>query len=272
MSHLAHGFSFVPETGLWLSDNTIADASTTKHGFMKKLPGGTTTFYRGDGQFATPSAGDGSVDPLEYTRRWGFHGIVEAFNNYYATQMPAITPTGAAGTNKSDAQGLFIGAVSTAATAGNTVGYLNSAYTAFYRQWDTDFVARWRTGDNISSQGHWVGAASGSVDNNSSPAVHLAAFRYYTSAGDTNWMACVKDGTTLQAADTGVAVATDTAHTFLIKMRSASVEFWIDGTLVHTHTSNLPTTTQPLGPVLRLTTLVNATREFRYSYMWFSHI
>jgi hypothetical protein len=37
-------------------DNTDLDASTTKHGLLKKLPGGTTTFLRADGTFAAPPA------------------------------------------------------------------------------------------------------------------------------------------------------------------------------------------------------------------------
>lgn len=61
-------------------DNTDLDASTTKHGLLKKLPGGTATFLRADGTFAAPAGGGGggtgvasanlfvgSVDPYEAT-------------------------------------------------------------------------------------------------------------------------------------------------------------------------------------------------------------
>ncbi len=37
-------------------DNTDLDVSTSKHGLMSKLPGGTTTFYRADGTFAAAAA------------------------------------------------------------------------------------------------------------------------------------------------------------------------------------------------------------------------
>lgn len=37
------------------TDVTTLDASTSAHGLLKKLPGGTTTFLRGDGSFATPA-------------------------------------------------------------------------------------------------------------------------------------------------------------------------------------------------------------------------
>jgi hypothetical protein len=50
----------VTEYGLNLSDVTEGDATTARHGFVKKLPGGTTTFLRGDGAFATPAGSGGS--------------------------------------------------------------------------------------------------------------------------------------------------------------------------------------------------------------------
>lgn len=37
-------------------DNTDLDVSTTRHGLVPKLPGGTTTFLRADGTYAAPSA------------------------------------------------------------------------------------------------------------------------------------------------------------------------------------------------------------------------
>ena len=37
------------------TDVTTLDASTSKHGLLKKLPGGTSTFLRADGAFAAPS-------------------------------------------------------------------------------------------------------------------------------------------------------------------------------------------------------------------------
>lgn len=44
-------------------DNTDLDASTAKHGLMKRFPGGTTNFLRADGTFAAPPGGAaGDVD------------------------------------------------------------------------------------------------------------------------------------------------------------------------------------------------------------------
>ena len=46
-------------------DNTDLNASTSLHGLLQKLPGGTTTFLRADGSFSVPpSSGGNSVDFL----------------------------------------------------------------------------------------------------------------------------------------------------------------------------------------------------------------
>jgi len=46
--------SSIVEADLNLSDNTTGDVSTSKHGFVPKLPNNTTTFLRADGIFAAP--------------------------------------------------------------------------------------------------------------------------------------------------------------------------------------------------------------------------
>ncbi len=43
------------DASISVTDITTNDATTSAHGFLKKLPGGTTTFLRADGSFATPS-------------------------------------------------------------------------------------------------------------------------------------------------------------------------------------------------------------------------
>lgn len=48
-------------------DNTDLDASTSKHGLMKKYPGGTTTFLRADGTFAAPAAAIATKDSPVWT-------------------------------------------------------------------------------------------------------------------------------------------------------------------------------------------------------------
>jgi hypothetical protein len=49
----------VREADLSLSDNTTGNATTTRHGLLPKLPGGTTSYLREDGVWATPAGGGG---------------------------------------------------------------------------------------------------------------------------------------------------------------------------------------------------------------------
>lgn len=50
-------YAQVKDSDLSTSDITTNNATTSKHGFLQKFPGGTTTFLRADGSFAAPSAG-----------------------------------------------------------------------------------------------------------------------------------------------------------------------------------------------------------------------
>lgn len=52
-------------------DNTDLDSSTTKHGLMKKFPGGTTDFLRADGAFAVPPGGGGGGGDETLTDAYG---------------------------------------------------------------------------------------------------------------------------------------------------------------------------------------------------------
>lgn len=67
-----------------------------------------------------------------------------------------------------------------------------------------------------------------------------AWFRYSTSAGDTNYMACSSDGVTNSCTSTGVAANT-ALHEFRIDMRETGVfTYWIDGYARVRKTTNLP--------------------------------
>lgn len=61
----------VTESGLWLSDNTIADVSTTRHGLVPKAPNDTSKFLRGDGTWATPigTSGNNELDIAYLSRK-----------------------------------------------------------------------------------------------------------------------------------------------------------------------------------------------------------
>jgi hypothetical protein len=49
------GDQIISDATISITDITTNNASTSAHGFLDKLPGGTTTFKRADGSWATPS-------------------------------------------------------------------------------------------------------------------------------------------------------------------------------------------------------------------------
>lgn len=55
----------VTESGLYLTDNTIADVSTSRHGLVPKAPNDTAKFLRGDGTWSTLGSAAGSLVLLE---------------------------------------------------------------------------------------------------------------------------------------------------------------------------------------------------------------
>jgi hypothetical protein len=56
-------------------DNTDLDASTSAHGLLKKLPGGTTNYLRADGTFADPSIGPGAGNVVGYAAKASQSGV-----------------------------------------------------------------------------------------------------------------------------------------------------------------------------------------------------
>lgn len=73
--------------------------------------------------------------------------------------------------------------------------------------------------------------------------------------GTGNWYTRTQTGSGVNGVSTDI-VATDTAyHTFAVVGAAASVEFYIDGTLVHTDSTHLPT--EALKPIIDVNSTVN---------------
>ena len=90
----------------------------------------------------------------------------------------------------------------------------------------------------------------GNVLATDSPAFSTVGFRYSpTNAGDTTWKCICNNAGAQTAVDSGKVVDTN-FHIFLITVSSGSVTFSIDGTVVATITTNLPSTSLALGDFL----------------------
>jgi len=95
----------------------------------------------------------------------------------------------------------------------------------------------------------WVGLTDAHfTDNSDNPASrHLAMFRWsYNIGAGANWYACTKDGTTLNAVDTGIAFAISTAYLLRIWAESGKICFTINGGSKQELTANLPGSSTPL--------------------------
>jgi len=89
----------------------------------------------------------------------------------------------------------------------------------------------------------WIGLTDAHfTDNSDNPASrHLAMFRWsYNVGAGANWYAVTKDGTTINAQDTGVAMSVSTAYLMRIWAESGKVCFTINGANKQELTVNLP--------------------------------
>lgn len=175
-----------------------------------------------------------------------------------------ITTTGASVANADGADGPWVSYV-TGTTSGNSGG-ATSVYTLMRRDWTIDFVARVQLGALVTSVRYWVGMFSATPVASATPAIHLAAFRYDTTADGTAFWVCATDdgGAAPTTTTTANAISAGGVYTLRVRADSTDVRFFIDGVLVATHTTNLPTATQLMGWSHHVTTLSNAARTLQF--------
>lgn len=70
--------------------------------------------------------------------------------------------------------------------------------------------------------------------------VNGAYFRFDTTASDAHIMCCTSNGTTINAQSSGLSADTNT-HVYYIQITTTNVLFYVDGALVATSTTDLPT-------------------------------
>jgi hypothetical protein len=164
--------------------------------------------------------------------------------------------------------------VVTTSTNGPCLGIFNSTNTVA----GASGTLNYRTGRNISvliiagaagkitDERWWFGvtdqaiATAGGSDN---PAGNYAAFRFSTPASDTVWQAITKDGTTQNVQSTGVAPIVNTPQTFGIIFNDSTpnVQFYINGSLVATSTTHLPSASTNLRYVVTSECFVSTTNN-----------
>jgi hypothetical protein len=100
------------------------------------------------------------------------------------------------------------------------------------------------------------------------PALSYFGFRFSTNAADANWKAVSDNGSGVpQITDTGVAVDTAKSQVFRFEQdfNSATVRFYINDSLVATHSTTVPALGTALGIAHVLRELAAAVKNFRFS-------
>lgn len=106
--HVGGDGAAIVEAAITLADNVTNDVSEAQHGFMSKLPGGTTTFYRADGAFAAPPGGAGGsytdfTKDLGAARRSGSFDIT-GLSGLTADKVVSVVQTAAQIASKGNAR------------------------------------------------------------------------------------------------------------------------------------------------------------------------
>lgn len=164
------------------------------------------------------------------------NGLGDTMSQSAGTQS-AVSPDSNVGTMVKWATAATSGARAYGGGNANYRAGRNLLFAALVRVADTNAVRIWVAFTD--------GAITGLCDNDDPSGYHLAGFRWSTAAGDTAWMACTKDGTTLGTTSTGITPSTTAPMRLEVEEDTANAKYYfrINGTLVATRTANLPGTT-----------------------------
>ena len=167
-------------------------------------------------------------------------------------------------------------AIPTAVAVNDAVGYVAVSSNIFRRAWGTVVVFNFQTLADISNISLWLGLGSLTLNQNSDPGGHIAAFRYHAVDDATAFFRTVtRDGTTINAQATTLPIAINTNYTLRLELGASDVKFYstvagVD-TLLNTHNTNLPGLSTNMFPYPKLIALAASARSFKLgeiAFLW----
>jgi hypothetical protein len=251
----------------WLQDTVAAMLTGGSHTNL------TATYQDATGVVDLAASG-GSTENLPKARReMSLLANGGAGGAFAASGLPAPTSTGLRIALVDDSAGP-LGEYQTTSSSGNAAG-LNGTTGMLGRGLSPEIGILFKTGSDVTSLRYWAGLFfSDPSAINGEPSIAMSAFRYDTGVDGTAFWRCVSDtpGQTSQVTTTSVAVTADTRYSFRIVQSSTDDKFYINGTLVATHSSaSIPPAAQLTTYHVRVTTLTAATRSFRLGAIYIRH-
>lgn len=211
------------------------------------------------------ASGGGSSIPESYR--------FEALNaNPNATTLTAVggQSGSSSGTVASadDADGVFQSRTTTASVNNSAGLEPGTTFSMIRREWLPTTFFRIKTGSSIAVIRIMVGMFSADPSGNPMPVQHCAGFRYSTDEdGTAFWRTITNDGSGSGTVTTTTApIAVDTAYDLKIEQDASEVRFYIDDTLVATHTTELPGLSNANAPNVKVTTLENVAKTLKFSF------
>ena len=209
-------------------DNTDLNATTSAHGLLPKLGGGTTNFLRADGSWAAPSGGGGGTTVDSMSTLVDHFFFIGAYYHSEPFGWDAYL-SGVGSTINTNSHNVIM-------HAGAGSGRLASIYSTDIWELSTESVVFQMSAKMVSA--------------NSETAYEMFIGMSYDSGNEfgvrkgtnANTVKFVTINSWTETATDNIAVDPfDDYHRYAIVATSTSIKLYIDGTLVATHTTNLPT-------------------------------
>lgn len=192
------------------------------------------------------------------------------------TAAPTVASTNITAASADGASGPAVSYTTTAAP-GVDAGVI-SAFGVVQPRWAPLFHTRIVTDASaVTSTRLAAGLVTADIAGNAGPAssgsfstAAGAWLRYDSSVdGTAVWRAVTADGSNATVTTTTAAVAAGTVYELTIEGDAAGAawRFWVNGTLVATHTTTLPAASAALGYLVRLRTLAAAARALRLGHI-----
>lgn len=212
-------------------DTTAGDVSTTKHGYVPKAPNDAAKFLDGTGAFSTP-AGGSSVP------RMTFSTFLETSGRF----QQGVSGSGAAHTFSADGVDQDKGTTTTGG-ADISVGQQHDNLSKWDKNPHAWFECVEQGGSPASNSWDWyfTFGSAGGASGLSTTTKHMG-FDFKVSSGTPTLLASNANGTTQTLSSDFLGALNEfQTHVYFAKMTSGTkIEFYVDGVLKATHTTNLP--------------------------------